>query len=63
VREGRGAGEGSFRVVIAGCGVAGLEAMLALRALAAELVEIEVLSHEHDFWYRPLREVASVRAA
>ncbi|HEY2937683.1 MAG TPA: FAD-dependent oxidoreductase [Gaiellaceae bacterium] len=47
-------GYGGLRVLIAGGGVAGLEAMLALRALAGELVDIELLSVEHDFWYRPL---------
>jgi sulfide:quinone oxidoreductase len=42
------------RVVIAGGGVAGLEATLALQDLAPELVEIEVLAPEEDFTYRPL---------
>ncbi len=45
---------GRTRVLIAGGGVAGLEATLALRALAPELVEIEVLAPEEDFTYRPL---------
>jgi sulfide:quinone oxidoreductase len=43
-----------LHVVIAGGGVAALEAMLALRALAAEHVEVELLAPEPDFWYRPL---------
>ncbi|MBD0290620.1 MAG: FAD-dependent oxidoreductase [Thermoleophilia bacterium] len=43
-----------FRVVVAGGGVAALEATLALRALAAELVDVEVVAPEHHFWYRPL---------
>jgi len=43
-----------LRVLIAGGGVAALEAMLALRALAGERVEVELLAPEPDFWYRPL---------
>jgi sulfide:quinone oxidoreductase len=42
------------RVVIAGGGVAALEAALALRALAAERVSIELIGPEPHFWYRPL---------
>jgi sulfide:quinone oxidoreductase len=45
---------GGLRVLIAGGGVAGLEAMLALQALAGDLVDVELLSPEHHFWYRPL---------
>jgi sulfide:quinone oxidoreductase len=45
---------GGFRVLIAGGGVAGLEAMLALRALAEERAEVELLAPEPDFVYRPL---------
>ena len=45
---------GGLRVLIAGGGVAGLEALLALRALAADLVDIELLAPEPHFWYRPL---------
>ena len=45
---------GGLRVVIAGGGVAGLETMLALRALAGDLVDVELVSPEHHFWYRPL---------
>jgi sulfide:quinone oxidoreductase len=52
--NGRGA---SFRVVIAGGGVAALEALLALRRLAAGQVSIELLSAEPQFWYRPLAVV------
>jgi sulfide:quinone oxidoreductase len=44
----------SFKVVIAGGGVAALEATLALRALAEERVSIEVVAPELDFVYRPL---------
>jgi sulfide:quinone oxidoreductase len=42
------------RVVIAGGGVAALEALLALRKLAEERVELELLAPEPHFWYRPL---------
>ena len=44
----------SLRVVIAGGGVAALEATLALRALAQERVSIELVAPEPDFVYRPL---------
>jgi len=47
-----------LRVVIAGGGVAGLEAVLALRAIAGERVSIQLISPTDDFFYRPL----SVRA-
>jgi len=42
------------RVVIAGGGVAALEAALALRELAEERVIVELLAPEPHFWYRPL---------
>ncbi len=45
---------GGLRVLVAGGGVAGLEALLALRALAGELVDLELLAPEPRFWYRPL---------
>jgi sulfide:quinone oxidoreductase len=45
---------GGLRVLIAGGGVAGLETLLALRALAGELVDLELLAPEPEFWYRPL---------
>src|SRR6266508_3163284 len=45
---------GGLRVLIAGGGVAGLEALLALRALAGDLVDLELLAPEPAFWYRPL---------
>src|SRR5436853_376714 len=41
-------------VVIAGGGVAGLEALLALHALAGHVAEITLLSSEREFLYRPL---------
>jgi sulfide:quinone oxidoreductase len=42
------------RVLIAGGGVAALEAALALRALAEDRVAVELLAPEPHFWYRPL---------
>lgn len=42
------------RLVIVGGGVAALEAMLALRDLAGERVEIELHAPEREFAYRPL---------
>jgi sulfide:quinone oxidoreductase len=42
------------RVVIAGGGIAGLEALLALRALAGDRVELTLLSSQPDFVYRPM---------
>lgn len=44
----------SLHVLIAGAGVAALEATLALKALAEERVDVEVLAPETDFVYRPL---------
>src|SRR5438094_7997431 len=43
-----------MRVMIAGGGVAALEAALALRALAEDRVTVEMLAPEPQFWYRPL---------
>jgi sulfide:quinone oxidoreductase len=43
-----------LNVLIAGAGVAGLEAALALRALAGELVEIELLAPADHFTYKPM---------
>jgi sulfide:quinone oxidoreductase len=42
------------RVLIAGGGVAGLEAALALQAHARDRVEVEILAPEPMFWYRPV---------
>jgi len=42
------------RVVIAGGGPAAIEALIALRALAEDLVTIELLAPEESFIYRPL---------
>jgi sulfide:quinone oxidoreductase len=44
----------SFRVVIAGGGVAALETALALRASASGHVSVEVVAPESEFTYRPL---------
>ena len=41
-------------VLIAGGGVAALEAALALRSLAADRVSVALLAPEPHFWYRPL---------
>ncbi len=41
-------------VLIAGGGVAALEAALALRALGEEHVDVQLLAPEPKFWYRPL---------
>ena len=49
---------GQRRVLIAGGGVAALEAALALRRLAADRVRIELLAPEARFWYRPLAVAA-----
>jgi sulfide:quinone oxidoreductase len=45
---------GAANVLIAGGGVAALEAALALRALGEERVRVELLAPEPHFWYRPL---------
>jgi sulfide:quinone oxidoreductase len=45
---------GAKRVLIVGGGVAAVETMLALRALAEERVEVELLAPEPYFWYAPL---------
>ena len=42
------------KVLVAGGGIAALETMLALRQLAGDRVEIELLSPERAFHYRPL---------
>ena len=43
-----------MQVLVAGGGVAGLEACLALRDLAGELVECTLLTPEEEFVYRPM---------
>ena len=46
------------RVVIAGGGVAGLEAVLALRDLLGDRVEMTLVSPEREFVYRPMAVAA-----
>ena len=41
-------------MLIAGGGVAALEAMVALRRFAGEFVDVELVSPDRDFFYRPL---------
>jgi sulfide:quinone oxidoreductase len=43
-----------LRVLIAGGGVAGLEALLALRDLAGDRIRLSMLSAESEFVYRPM---------
>jgi sulfide:quinone oxidoreductase len=54
---------GRCRVVIAGGGVAGLEALIALRTLAGDRVELELISPARTFAYRPMMVAASFGAA
>jgi sulfide:quinone oxidoreductase len=46
--------DGSFRVLVAGGGVAGLEAMLALRDLAGDRISLTLMAPEPDFVFRPM---------
>jgi hypothetical protein len=46
-----------FRVLIAGGGVAALEAALALRHLGEDRVSTALIAPEPKFWYRPLAVV------
>jgi sulfide:quinone oxidoreductase len=48
------AGGDKPRVVIAGGGVAGIEALLALRDLAGDRIETAIIAPEREFVYRPL---------
>src|SRR5690242_16198799 len=43
-----------LRVLVAGGGVAGLEALMALRSLAGPRVEIALVTPDSEFVYRPL---------
>src|SRR6266545_824424 len=52
-----------YHVLIAGAGVAALEAALALRALAGELVSVELVAPETEFAYRPLSVAEPFRVA
>lgn len=47
-------GTGDLRVLIAGGGVAALEALLTLHELAGDRVSVRLLSPDADFIYRPL---------
>jgi len=49
---------GETNVVVAGGGVAALEAALVLRELAHDRVSLELLAPEPHFWYRPLAVAA-----
>jgi sulfide:quinone oxidoreductase len=49
---------GAHRVVIAGGGVAALEALLALRELAQDRVEIDLIAPNTEFVYRPMELAA-----
>ena len=51
---GAGVRERPFEIVIAGGGVAALEALLALRELAPKSVQIQLLAPESDFVHRPM---------
>jgi sulfide:quinone oxidoreductase len=51
-----------MHVLIAGGGVAALEATLALRSLAEERVDVELLAPEAEFTYRPLAVAEPFRA-
>jgi len=51
----------SPRVLIAGAGVAALEAALALRDLAGDRVTVELVAPEEEFVYRPLAVAAPFR--
>jgi sulfide:quinone oxidoreductase len=50
-----------MRVLVAGGGVAGLETVLALRGLAGERVEIELIAPTRHFTYRPMAVAAPFR--
>jgi len=52
---------GTHRVIIAGGGVAALEALLVLREVAAEQVSIELLTPNSEFVYRPMELAALFR--
>lgn len=49
---------GSPRVVVVGGGLAAAEAVLALRAYAGDLVDIELVAPEPRFWFRPATTAA-----
>lgn len=47
------------RIIVAGAGVAGLEGLIALRELAGERIELELIAPEREFEYRPLAVLAT----
>jgi sulfide:quinone oxidoreductase len=47
-------GDGKRRVLIAGGGIAGMEALLALADLAGDRLELTMVSADPDFRYRPM---------
>jgi sulfide:quinone oxidoreductase len=51
-----------LHLLIAGAGVAGLEAALALRSLAGDRVTVELVAPEKEFTYRPLSVAEPFRA-
>lgn len=53
--------EQPLRVLVAGAGVAALEAALALRDLAGERLMVELVAPEQEFVYRPLAVAAPFR--
>lgn len=53
--------ESPLRVLIAGAGVAALEAALALRELVGHRVSVELVAPEDEFVYRPLAVAAPFR--
>jgi sulfide:quinone oxidoreductase len=55
--------EAPLEVVIAGAGVAGLEALLALHRLAGPRVRVELITPEEEFVYRPLAVAEPFRLA
>ena len=55
-------GTDRMRVLVAGGGVAGVETVLALQALAGERVAIELLAPERHFTHRPLAVAEPFRA-
>jgi sulfide:quinone oxidoreductase len=44
-----------LRVLVAGGGIAGIEALLELRALAGDRVELTLADGQRDFMYRPMK--------
>jgi sulfide:quinone oxidoreductase len=50
---------GPHRTLVVGGGVAGLEALIALRTFAGERLELELISPERHFAYRPMTVAAA----